>query len=144
MARFSFRLQPLLKVKEQIEEQKEIEYGQALRKLEEEKQKLKMLHMKREENIRDFRESLHTGIRPPDIRRYNDTLEMLKRRIIDQEKRIEAAEAFVEKKRLELVEAMKERKMLDTVKEKRFEEYILDEKLAEQKQVDERVSYQYS
>jgi hypothetical protein len=39
LAKFNFRLQPLLNVKEQIETQKEIEYGQALRKLEEERQK---------------------------------------------------------------------------------------------------------
>lgn len=144
MARFDFRLQPLLGVKEQIENQKELEYGQAMRQLEEERQTLTRLHTQREEQVEQFRTSLRSVIHPSDIRRYNNVIERLKQRIKEQIKRVEAAEAFAERKRQELVEAMKERKTLESVRERRHEEYVLEEKIIEQKLVDELVSYQYA
>ena len=144
MARFNFRLQPLLNVKEQIEEQKEIEYALAIKRHEEEKRKLRLLFDFRVAQIEEFRTSLKSEIDPAKTKRYNNVLERLKDRIKEQEVKVEAAAAFREKKRLELIEAMQERKMLDNVKEKRFEDYLEDEKLAEKRQVDELVSYQYS
>jgi flagellar FliJ protein len=144
MARFNFRLQQFLNVKEQIEDQKEIEYGQAIRRLEEEKEKKRRLEQKKENEINAFRKSLQDMIKPPDLRRYNNTIEHIKKKIVEQEKRIEAAQIYAEQKRLELVEAMKERKAMDKVKENAFEAYTRDEMLAEQKQIDELVSYKYT
>ncbi|MDR1665385.1 MAG: flagellar export protein FliJ [Clostridiales bacterium] len=144
MARFLFRLQPLLGVKEQIESQKEIEYGQALRRLEEERQAKRKLVAQKEEQIVSFRKSLDEDINPADIRRYNNMIERLKQRIMEQDIRIDAAEAYAEKKRLELVEAMKQRKMLDSIKEHRYEDYLQEEKLEDQKLVDQLVSYTYA
>jgi flagellar FliJ protein len=143
MARFNFRLQQFLSIKEQIENQKEIEYGQALRKLEEEKQRLILLCQYKESQIESFRQSLANVIDTKEGRRYNNTIERLKQRIKEQAQRVAAAEDFAEKKRLELVEAMKERKALESVKENAFETYTLEEKLTEKRQVDELVSYQY-
>jgi flagellar FliJ protein len=134
----------LLGVREQIESQKEIEYGQALRRLEEERQTRRRLLAQKEEQIVHFRQSLDAEINPAGIRRYNNMIERLKQRIMEQEIRIEAAEAYAEKKRLELVEAMKQRKMLDSIKEHRYEDYLQDEKLEEQKLVDQLVSYTYA
>jgi flagellar FliJ protein len=91
-----------------------------------------------------FKESLTTAINPADIRRYNNRLELLKNRIKEQQERIVEAEAAAELRRLELVEAMKERKMLEAVKEKSYETYLEEEKRAEQRVVDEIVSYQYA
>ncbi len=144
MARFNFRLQQFLNIKEQIETQRELEYAEALRKLEEERQRKRVLEAKREEQIEGFRASLQESVKPDEIRRYNNTIERLKRLIEEQIKRIAAAEAFAEKKRLALVEAMKERKALDSVKENLMEEYKRTELLTEQKIVDELVSYKYS
>jgi flagellar FliJ protein len=144
MARFNFRLQQFLNIKEQIETQRELEYGQALRKLEEERQRLREMETKRVTQIEEFRASLTEEVRPDRIRRYNNTIERLKAMIREQEKRIAAAEAFAEKKRLALVEAMKERKALDKVRENTMEEYQRAQLLSEQKIVDELVSYQYS
>ena len=144
MKGFNFRLQPILNVKRQIEGQKEIEYGKALQQLEEEKQRKIRLLDQQTEQIADFRKSLHTNVSPPDIRRYNNTLEKLKQMIAEQEKKIEAAEVFAERKRTELVEAMKQRKMLDTIKDKRLDDYIVSEKIQEQKHTDELISYRYA
>jgi flagellar FliJ protein len=143
MARFNFRLQQFLNIKEQIETQRELEYAQALRRLEEERQRLRQMEAKRLEQIEDFRKSLLEAVKPDRIRRYNNTIERLKAMIREQEKRIAAAEAFAEKKRLALVDAMKERKSFEKLRENTMDEYRRAELMSEQKQVDELVSYQY-
>ena len=144
MPRFNFRLQQYLGIKEQFEDQKEIEYAQALRRLEQEKEIKRRLEEQRDAQIFHFRESLKILIKPSDLRRYNNTIEFLKRRINEQIQRIQAAQTYAEKKRLELVEAMKERKALESVKENALEEHIRAEFLTEQKEIDELISYKYS
>ena len=144
MAKFTFRLQSFLGVKEQLEEQKKSEYGTALKKLEEEKESLRLMEEELLENVVLFKKALSTSIAPAEIRRYNNRMELIKVWIIEQEKRIEAAARFAENKRLELVEAMKERKALETVRERNYEEYLKEEQRAEQAVVDGIVSYQYS
>jgi len=144
MARFNFRLQPFLSVKEQMEAQKETEYGQALRKREEEKERLRLLEGQKEAQIQAFRQSLASKVDPASGRRYNQVIERLKIHIVQQIQRVEASERFAEKKRLELVEAMKERKALETVKDRALETFRIEENLAEQKRTDELVSYKYA
>ena len=144
MARFVFRLQSYLSVKEQLEEQKKNEYGQAMKRLEEERQRKRKLENELEDNILRFKKTLFTSIIPTEISRYNNRIEILKVWIIEQEERIKAAEHYVEEKRLELVEAMKERKALDTVKERNYEEFLKEEQRVEQTVVDGIVSYQYA
>ena len=144
MAKFNFRLQSFLGVKEQLEDMKKNEYGMALKRLEEERARLSMLETEMTENVALFKKALVTAIVAVEIRRYNNRIEHLKNWIAEQKERVKAAEQFAETKRLELVEAMKERKALETVRERSYEEYLEDEKRAEQVVVDGIVSYQYS
>ena len=144
MAKFIFRLQSYLGVKEQLEEMKKNEYGQALKRLEDEKQRKLALEQEQVENVRLFKKALSTRVVAVEIRRYNNRIELLKVWIVEQEERVKAAEQFVEEKRLELVEAMKERKALETVKERNYEEYLKEEQRVEQVVVDGVVSYQYA
>lgn len=144
MPRFQFRLQQYLGVKEQIEEQKELEYARALRQVEEEKAELRRMVQERQDAIDNMRQALQRNISPVEIRRYNNTIERLKHHILVQEERVKAAEKFAEEKRQELVQAMKDRKALEIVREKALEEFNLEQNLAEQKQVDELVSFKYT
>ena len=144
MAKFQFRLQQYLGIKEQIEDQKELEYGKALQKVEEEKAIHRDLCARRDGQIEDLREALLRPIDPLEVRRYNNIIDRIKRQIIIQLERIATAEAFAEQKRLELVQAMKERKALEVVKDNQREEFLLEQNLAEQKQVDELVSFKYT
>ena len=144
MARFNFRLQQYLGVKEQIEEQKELEYAKALQKVQEERELLERLTNMRLQEIESLKNQINTHIDPIIIRRYNNTIEKLKSNIINQQERLHAAEVFAEKKRLELVEAMKERKTIERVRENAFEAHKEEEKLQEFKQIDELVSFKYA
>lgn len=144
MAGFVFKLQSYLSVKEKIEEQKKLEYGKSLAKLENERNIKVMLIEEKHELVILFRNSIIEGVRPFELQNYNNYIDLLKKKIIEQEKRIKIAENEAEQKRLELVEAVKERKMLDTLKEKDKEAYFKEMLQKEQKVLDEIVSYQYN
>jgi flagellar FliJ protein len=144
MAKFVYSLKSVLNVKEKFEDQKKLEYGQAVRKLEDEREKKKILLSKKEANISLFRKKLDIKISPDEIKTINHYTELLKKNIIAQEVAIEKATAFMEKKRAELSDAMKERKKYEKIKEKRYEEYLIEEKKEEQKFIDGIVSYKHS
>ena len=144
MPRFKFRLQRYLSVKEQIEDQKEIEYATALRKIEEEKARLAELEKARAQTVEDLRKSVSKTISPIEIRRYNNNIERLKHLIVVQKERLETAKLFAEEKRLELVEAMKERKAIEIVKENAYEEFVKEEDRAARRLTDELTSYKYA
>jgi len=143
MAKFNFRLQQFLGIKEQIEDQKELEYAKAIRLLEEEKAKLKQMSEQLVQQIENMREQVLNAIDPTEIKLLNASINRLRQIIVQQKERVAAAEAYVEEKRLELVEAMKERKALEIVRDNAREAFIIEENLAEQKQVDELVSFKY-
>lgn len=144
MARFDFRLQKLLSVKEQLENQKEIEYAQALRVVAEEKQRLAEFMGARQKNVEDLRTAVSSTIETIEVIRLNNTIERLKQMIALQKERLRAAEVMAEEKRLELVEAMKERKALEIVKENAYEEFKRVQDIKERKITDELTSYKYS
>ena len=141
MARFNFRLQQFLGVKEQIEEQKELEYAKAIRKWEEEKALLVKLNADLAQQISDLRNQVMSAIDPLEIKFLNNSIDRLKFHIKHQEERVAAAEAYMDNKRIELVEAMKERKALEIVRDNAHEAFRLEENLAEQKRVDELISF---
>ncbi|MCL1846231.1 MAG: flagellar export protein FliJ [Defluviitaleaceae bacterium] len=144
MPKFQFRLQKYLSVKEQIENQKELEYANALRVLEEEKQKLAEFIRRKDETVEKLRSSVAKSIEPFEIRRYNNNIERLKHQINVQKERVAAAEEYVEQKRQELVQAMKDRKALEIVKDNAREEFLIEIDRAERKQVDELISFKHS
>jgi len=151
MAKFIFRLQSVLNLREKLETQKELEYAQALKRLEEERAKERAL-VEWKQNCMEHLAKMVSGggdssdlrLDPEEIRRYNEFVEVLKERIATQKKAVHAAEQFAEIKRKELVEAMRDRKTIERLRENAFEEYREDEKRDEQKMVDETVSYKYA
>lgn len=144
MAKFIFKLQSFLGVKEKIEDQKKNEYGKAMLTLEQEKQKKNELLNIHINSLNEMREKIKSGIKPNEMQQYNNFISYILKQIELQQKRIEKAEELVEKKREELVTAMKERKMLETLKEHKYEEYMKEEKQQEQKIIDEIVSFKYN
>jgi flagellar FliJ protein len=63
--------------------------------------------------------------------------------IADQSKVIARAAKEVEKARIALQEVMKERKAHEKLKEKAFEEFMKEELVTENKEIDELTSYKY-
>lgn len=141
MASFKFRLQTLLKLKEQFEKNAKNELGIAIMKLEEEKDKLRII----EDNIvvttNDFRKACQGAIQPEKIKELKSFLEYLQTARERQEVNVKRQQENVDKIREKLVEIMRERKVLENLKEKEFQEYLKEEEKKEQQRVDELVSY---
>ncbi len=144
MAKFNFKLQNFLSIKEKLEEQKKLEYGKAISELELEKQKKLLLDGEKCNNIEQFRNEIEKRVDPRTFNSYNRYIDFLKKQIVRQEREIEKKTIFAEQKREELVQSVKERKMFDKLKEHAKESFIKEENLAEQKRLDEIVSYNYN
>ncbi|MDR1539913.1 MAG: flagellar export protein FliJ [Clostridiales bacterium] len=146
MAKFNFRLQGYLNVKEKLEGQRKMEYGQMLQALEKEKANLFMLESEKAQCLGLFKLTISSGkkgLDPEEMKRYNSYLSRIAAMINRQSAKVAEAESSAEKKRLELLEAMKERKMLDTLKDKARAVYNRQELLDEQKAADEIVSSRF-
>ena len=141
MAKFNFKMASILSIREKMEDLKKNEFGKAVKQLEIEKNRMVNLLLAEKNCIDSFRQKLQTGTYPEDVRMHNLYLKRLEFLKIKQQEMIDAAEIVVEERRLELVEAMRERKALEILKENQYEEFLMEEKQAEQKVVDEIVSY---
>ncbi|MCL2352571.1 MAG: flagellar export protein FliJ [Firmicutes bacterium] len=143
MAKFRFKLAGYLNLKEKLEDRKKQEYGRAVGALEREKAEKARLSRAAAENLAAFRKSLEKPIDPALMRAYGGYAELMDKRLAAQGAAVEKAEGEAEKKRLELVEAVKEKKALEILRGKALEEFGREEKLAEQRVVDEIVSYRF-
>ena len=144
MAKFKFEMANILSLKENIATQKEQEFGKAVQALAAEQRKLEAMHREMAECMLKLRGEMDGGIKPSEIGQLHAYMELLKMRIEEQKKVIITAEKFVEFKRHELIEATKEKQMLEKLRDKKREEHLEEEKAAEQKGIDELVSYKYS
>jgi flagellar FliJ protein len=141
MPKFTFKLQSYLDLKVKMEDSRKMEYGKAVAELTARREEETRLINERSGVTAKFRDSVAQGMHPAEARRFNDYLAFLKESITLQKKAVAEAEEEAERKRVALVEAMRGRKAIETLKDRRYEEYQEEQKLAEQKLTDEIVSY---
>ncbi|MGI6669477.1 MAG: flagellar export protein FliJ [Acetivibrionales bacterium] len=142
MARFTFKLQPVLNVRKQQEDNIKNKFGKAVRKLEAEKQKLAELVDTLDVIVDEFNDKTRkTTVQKLIL--YNGYLSLLGTKIKRQKVNVNKASLNVDKIREELIFAMKERKIMEKLKEKKYEMYLDDLKAAEQKTNDDLAGYMY-
>lgn len=144
MAKFNFRLQPLLNVKMQLEDSMKNELGKATRKLEYEKDVLVEIQNEMIRSIDEVNSSSSNGIAVEKLRQYGKYISLLRDKTILQKENINIAQGNVDKCREELIKAAREREMFEKLKEKKYLQFIIEENKAEQKSNDELISYNYS
>ena len=142
MAKFQFKMETVLRLRESIEEQKKNEFGRAAAELERQKEKLKAIIAEQRQMIQEFHEAVKARIDSKKSDQYNKYIKLLDKRIEEQQAVVKKCEAIEEACRKELIEATKEKKKLEKLKEKQFQQYVIEEKREEQKVTDELVSYQ--
>lgn len=143
MAKFIYRMQSILNIKEKMESQAKNEFARARQRLNEEEEKLQMLTERRlfyEQQGRDLQTS---SLNVRDIIDNRNAIERIKEFIVLQKKAVTTARAEFEEARLRLRDAMQERKTQERLKEKAFEEFVKEENAKESKEIDELVSYTY-
>lgn len=143
MAKFVYRMQNILDIKEKLESQEKIAFGIANARLIEEQEKLQAL-LKRKEGYEAHLKELETGMLDvKEIQACRRAINAMKSQIRDQMMAVHTAQRNLEMARRRLNEVMKERKTHENLKEKAFEAFK-EEILAEESKItDELVSYTY-
>ena len=143
MAKFIYRMQSILNVKEKLETQAKQEFAAAKAALDAEQEKLLQL-LARKAAYEEAAEALLTGsLKVREIMTNQAAIERIEEYIEDQKARIRIAEELLEAARNKLREIMQERKMHEKLKEHAFEAFVSEEKRQEGKEVDELTSYTY-
>jgi flagellar FliJ protein len=143
MAKFRFKLQAVLNIKEQTEDNLKNELGKALRKLEKEKEILKGIENERDKYIERFNVQSGKGIVVEKLKEYTIYISHLRNRMERQKDNINLAHKNVDNYREQLVKVVQERKILEKLKEKKYQEFLKEQLMEEQKLADEMVSYKY-
>ncbi|MCR5418226.1 MAG: flagellar export protein FliJ [Lachnospiraceae bacterium] len=144
MARFRYRMQNILTVKEKLETQAKNEYAAANLRLLEEEEKLEEMKQHAiwlEDEARRLVQEDSLNIR--DIEDSKKSIEIHKEAMADQREAIKRAEDILEQRRIAMVEIMKDRKTHEILKEREFQEFLREEKADESKQIDQLTSYTY-
>ncbi|MDE6890768.1 MAG: flagellar export protein FliJ [Lachnospiraceae bacterium] len=141
MARFIYRMQSILNIKEKMEEQARMEFAAARMRLDEEELKLQALIERKEGYEEQGRALRQDALKVMDIMENRDAIGVIDEFIMNQREQIRIAERALEDARMKLQLAMQESKTQEKLREKAFEEFMREENAREAKEVDELVSY---
>lgn len=143
MARFVYRMQNILNLKEKLETQAKNEYSVAQAKVYEEERKLEELFARKAGYEQKLEELYNGPINVIEVMENQEAVEYMKYRIELQRLEIKKAEDELEIAREKLADAIKERKTQEKLKENAFEVFLEELKAQESKEIDELVSYRY-
>lgn len=143
MARFRYSMQSILNIKLKMETQAKQEFSAANAALMEEEHKLEALFERKAGYEREAADLRRGTLNIRDLEENKNAVRCMEDYIVSQKERVKAAERNLEKAREKLTEVMMERKTHEKLKEKAFEQFLMDEKKQEGKEVDELTSYTY-
>ena len=143
MAKFVYRMQNILEIKEKLEAQEKAAYSVANARLMEEQEKLQGLLNRREGYEKRLKELQEGILDIKEIQACKRAINSMKSMIRDQMIAVHTAQRNLEMARRRLDEVMKERKTHENLKEKAFEAFKEEFAAEEKKMTDELVSYTY-
>lgn len=143
MAKFVYRMQSILNIKEKMEEQAKQAFAAANHQLTVEEQRLLRLSQRRIQYLAEGAVLRQQLLDPLRLQENAAALDYIKEAIIEQRIRVRKAEEAVERARQILQEYMIERKTHEQLREAAFEEFKKELAKEESKEVDELVSYTY-
>lgn len=143
MARFRYSMQSILNIKIKLESQAKQEFSAARAALDREEEKLEQLQGRKDGYAREREELLAGTLKLKAIEENAEALRCMDIFIAQQRGNVEAAEKNLEKVREKLAEVMMERKTQERLREKAFEEFLMEEKRQESKEIDQLTSYTY-
>ena len=143
MAKFKYRMQNILNLKEKIEAQEKIAFSLANQRLLEEQEKLSQLMIRKADYENQLKEMTQGTLSIRAIKICKESINAMKSKIRDQLIEISKAQREVEIARRRLDEVMKERKTHEKLREKAFEEFKKELLAEESKETDQLVSFTY-
>ena len=143
MAKFFYKMQNILDIKEKLETQARNDYAVANAALNEEEDKLNALIRRRDEYEARQREAYNGDLDLKGINEASDAVEIIKYHIRLQEINVSKAQKQVDITRAKLQDAMQDRKTHEKLKENAFEVFKAEVAASESKEIDELVSYRH-
>ena len=143
MAKFIYRMQSILDIKQKMEEQAKMEFAAARMRLNEEEEKLQYLIERKGNYEQQGRELLKDSLHVRSIMENTDAIARMKEFVEQQQLVVKKAEKQLDVARERLKEAMQESKTHEKLKEKAFEAFVREENAKEAKEVDKLTSYTY-
>lgn len=143
MKKFRYRMENILQIKLKLEEQAKNVYSTARLRLTREEEKLENLELQKRSYEDQLRELRSSKLNLLEIRRCEEAIDIMKLKIEQQIQVVKEAEKRLELARIKLQNAMAERKTQEKLKEKAFEDYMLEYEAEEQKVADELNSFRY-
>ena len=143
MAKFNYRMQNILQLKEKMEEQERNNFAARRRALTEEEDKLQALIDKRNAVAEEGKRLRQTVIDVRSIRENEDLQRYTEEQVTQQRITVRVAEKSLDAARAKMQEAVQERKIHEKMREKAFERFIAEMNAAEVKEIDELTSYVY-
>ena len=143
MAKFVYRMQNILDIKNKLEIQAKNSYAVARMRLNKEEEKLDPLFAQKKAYEDAYRQQLSGSI---DVRQINickNAIELSKNMIKKQLVEVKVASLNLEAAQKRLGEIMKERKIQEKLREKAYEEFLQELNDQEKKEIDELVSFRF-
>ena len=143
MAKFIYKMQSLLNIKEKLEEQEKTAYGLARAALNEEEEKLTRLVAKKNRYLEEKRQKMAELLDVLELSKLEQAIHSTELLIQDQILMVRRAEKAVALAQIRLENAMKERKIQEKLKEKALEDFKKELEAAEQQEINELVTFRF-
>ncbi len=143
MARFKFRMQNILNLKEKLETQAEMRFAQQRMVLNEAERAKELLLEKKADLEEEAKRLRKDSLDLLEIQNNDLSRRLCAEDIVRAEEKIKREKRVLELRRQELENVMKERKAQEKLREKAFERFLREEAAAESKSIDELTSYVY-
>ena len=144
MAKFVYRMQNVLNIKQKIETQAKMAYSIANQKYLEEQQRLQEMIVRRVGYEKALREAVQGKLDIQNVTHARENLNNMKTLVRRQMMEVHKAQKELDAARNALNEVMQERKIHEKLREKAFDEFKQELAVAETKEIDELVSYTYN
>ena len=143
MAKFVYRMQNILDIKNKLEVQARNSYAAARMKLSQEEEKLDRMFEQKKAYEENYRQQVSGNINILQINICKNAIELCKNQIKKQLVEVKVASLNLEAAQKRLGEVMKERKIQEKLREKAYEEFLQELNDQEKKEIDELVSFRF-
>lgn len=139
--KFEFRFQKILDYRETIKKQKQEELTGYMKRLEEEKERLNELIVKRQSIFNEMDSKSSSGIPAYHLIQYSKYLQSLKSFIERQKLSTDVMEKKVEYCREELVEASMDQRVMGKLKAREYDKFAYELNREREKEIDDLVNF---
>lgn len=144
MKKYSFRLQPVLDIRENVLEDKRLEMAKVIKVLNEQQEVLDGLFEKQKLYKQELDGiSLNENLNVYELSNYKDYMVVLAQQIKQQQELIENTQKVLRVKQNDVNMALKEVKVLEKLKEKQSEKFYRDIEMKEANELDDIITSRY-